>query len=274
MRRRRLRLGHPPRDRLLELASARPPRPRPSRSPGFSRGTGASARRARGPAAGAGAAPACAPSTSALMIRPPGPDPVSEPRSTPFSSAIRRASGLALTRPSPSPRWRGLAAGASGWVGEAELRGLGWSGGWGLRRGIRSMDARTPGAAGGAWTAEAVPTGVPRPPPLAPRRRRHRHRRPRTEPPLPRQPARSPRRSAACRPLGATISIRVPAASDSKTMFALSVSISTSSSPSATSSPTDFIHLSTVPSSIESESRGMTMSSAIRSRPRWSPARR
>ena len=43
-------------------------------------------------------------------------------------------------------------------------------------------------------------------------------------------------------------------------MFALSVSISTSSSPTATSSPTDFIHCRIVPSSIESESRGMTMS--------------
>ena len=43
-------------------------------------------------------------------------------------------------------------------------------------------------------------------------------------------------------------------------MFALSVSISTSSSPTATSSPTDFIQPRTVPSSIESERRGMTMS--------------
>ena len=43
-------------------------------------------------------------------------------------------------------------------------------------------------------------------------------------------------------------------------MFALSVSISTSSSPTATSSPTDFSHFSTVPSSIESERRGITMS--------------
>src|ERR1700743_1008604 len=43
-------------------------------------------------------------------------------------------------------------------------------------------------------------------------------------------------------------------------MFALSVSISTSSSPTATSSPICLTHLSTVPSSIESESRGMTMS--------------
>ena len=64
-------------------------------------------------------------------------------------------------------------------------------------------------------------------------------------------------------PSPATISINVPAASASKTMLALSVSISTSSSPTPTSSPTDFIHFRIVPSSIESESRGMTMSSAI-----------
>src|SRR5918999_286489 len=46
-------------------------------------------------------------------------------------------------------------------------------------------------------------------------------------------------------------------------MFALSVSISTSSSPTATSSPTDFIHLRTVPSSIESERRGITISTLM-----------
>src|SRR4051794_13651736 len=43
-------------------------------------------------------------------------------------------------------------------------------------------------------------------------------------------------------------------------MFALSVSISTSSSPTDTSSPTDLSHRRTVPSSMESESRGMTIS--------------
>src|SRR5215208_2531341 len=45
-------------------------------------------------------------------------------------------------------------------------------------------------------------------------------------------------------------------------MFALSVSISTSSSPTATSSPCDLIHRRIVPSSIESESLGMTISLA------------
>src|SRR5213592_3110530 len=40
-------------------------------------------------------------------------------------------------------------------------------------------------------------------------------------------------------------------------MVALSVSISTSSSPRRTSSPSDFSHLRIVPSSIESERRGI-----------------
>src|SRR3954447_8215211 len=43
-------------------------------------------------------------------------------------------------------------------------------------------------------------------------------------------------------------------------MFALSVSISTSSSPTATSSPTCFSQVRIVPSSIESERRGITTS--------------
>src|SRR5688500_1452131 len=43
-------------------------------------------------------------------------------------------------------------------------------------------------------------------------------------------------------------------------MFALSVSISTSSSPRLTSSPSDFSHLRIVPSSIESDRRGMETS--------------
>jgi hypothetical protein len=46
-------------------------------------------------------------------------------------------------------------------------------------------------------------------------------------------------------------------------MFALSVSISTSSSPSFTSSPGDFSQRRIVPSSMESDRRGMTMSWAI-----------
>jgi len=75
-------------------------------------------------------------------------------------------------------------------------------------------------------------------------------------------------------PSCASTSVSVPATSLSYAMFALSVSISTSSSPTATSSPTCFIHLSTVPSSIESDSRGMTISAIRASPPRASRARR
>src|ERR687886_2260405 len=47
-------------------------------------------------------------------------------------------------------------------------------------------------------------------------------------------------------------------------MLALSVSISTSSSPFETSSPADLSHLRIVPSSIESESRGIVTSGIAR----------
>ena len=109
--RRGLRLGHPPRDRLLEarevlrrglalaglglaghdggrrLALARlglgpPPRPAPR------------------PCA---PSPLAAASTSALTIRPPGPVPWSWPSSSPSSRAIRRATGDALARPPLPP---------------------------------------------------------------------------------------------------------------------------------------------------------------------------
>ena len=123
MRSGRLRFRHPPRDRLLELgqlddldlspwpsrASRRPPRVAPA------------------PAASAFAgAPSAAPSTSVLMIRPPGPEPVSPARSTPFSFAIRRAIGEALTRPSPfsssSPAGRRDRPLQAGWGRESQPR--------------------------------------------------------------------------------------------------------------------------------------------------------
>ena len=60
-------------------------------------------------------------------------------------------------------------------------------------------------------------------------------------------------------PSFATI-VSVPSESASYVMLALSVSISTSSSPRLTSSPSDFSHLRIVPSSIESERRGIATS--------------
>src|SRR3712207_9065987 len=50
-------------------------------------------------------------------------------------------------------------------------------------------------------------------------------------------------------------------------MLALSVSIPTISSPRRTSSPSDFSHLTIVPSSIESERRGIATSAMGRSGP-------
>src|ERR671932_1514656 len=57
-------------------------------------------------------------------------------------------------------------------------------------------------------------------------------------------------------------------------MLALSVSISTSSSPRFTSAPSDFSHLRIVPSSIESESRGIATAGMARriARVRQAPA--
>ena len=58
--------------------------------------------------------------------------------------------------------------------------------------------------------------------------------------------------------------ILVPAVSDSKVMFALSVSISAISWPWATSSPSATSHFRIVPSSMESDRRGIVISAAIR----------
>src|SRR6185437_7944680 len=67
--------------------------------------------------------PGCAPSTSALTIRPCGPEPFRLARSKPFCSAMRRASGDAKMRPprsSPACEGGGGAADGGGAVG-AEL---------------------------------------------------------------------------------------------------------------------------------------------------------
>ncbi len=76
-------------------------------------GAAAGAEAAAGAAAGAEAgAEAEAPSTSALTMRPCGPEPVKVVRSTPLSAAMRRASGEAKTR-LPSPVAGAAGAGAS-----------------------------------------------------------------------------------------------------------------------------------------------------------------
>jgi hypothetical protein len=109
---RRLRLGHPPRDDLLgarELLVAHVALGGPGLGDGRGGRSGGGERlpRARPGAAGGGAAATGAadaspvPSTSPRTIRPPGPLPRTAVRSMPFSRAIRRATGEALTPSSP-----------------------------------------------------------------------------------------------------------------------------------------------------------------------------
>ena len=104
---------------------------------------------AAGAAGCEGALPA-APSTSALTMRPPGPEPWSAPRSTPCASARRRASGLALTR-APSAFGWAAGAGARSWRGRRgrggrrrlRLRRFGLGGGGrGLRFRLRGRAGR------------------------------------------------------------------------------------------------------------------------------------
>ena len=73
--------------------------------------------------------------------------------------------------------------------------------------------------------------------------------------------------SAAVPPSGTTISASVPVVSASSETVALSVSISAISSPRVTVSPTAFSHLTTVASSIESESLGIRTSTVVCSPP-------
>src|SRR5262249_21904225 len=69
--------------------------------------------------------------------------------------------------------------------------------------------------------------------------------------------------SAAEPPSATTSSASTPSCSASYTIVALSVSTSTSGSPLATGSPGAFSHATIVPSSIESESRGIMTSTTV-----------
>src|SRR3954470_19811718 len=232
-------------------------------------------------------------STSALTMRPPGPVPSSVERSIPCSRAIRRATGEAFGRPplpsaagalsacdcapppSPSPPSRSapppspFAAGCSSRSSssasassESSSRASADS-----SSSPSSGSSSPPSSSGSAASSSSVFVAVPPPseessspsalasfsasPP------------PSEEPPPP-----SPMRAmtspiASVAPSSATIS-SVPSASASYVIVALSVSISTSSSPFETSSPSDLSHLRIVPSSIESESRGIVTSGIAR----------
>ena len=67
---------------------------------------------------------------------------------------------------------------------------------------------------------------------------------------------------AAVSPSATRIWSNVPSRSASYSIVALSVSISTRGWPRVTSAPSATSHFATVPSSIESERRGMTISAA------------
>ena len=131
--------------------------------------------------------PCAAASTSALTIRPPGPEPLSWPSSTPISRAIRFATGEALTR-SPPPLPEGASACAGAGSGASS------------RLPLPEVSSSSSSSASGSSLARRSP---PRPrPPRAPRpwalppRRRPRPRRRLTRRPA----ARSSRRPGACRP--------------------------------------------------------------------------
>ncbi len=174
VRRGGLRLGHPPGDGLLELRQVLggPPFPWPSPGARAAPGVGSGGRRRRGAAAGAaGAGPAAiARSTSALTIRPPGPEPESAARSSPFSLAIRRARGEALTLPSP------VAAAGRGRRGRRD----------GGARLVAPPQRASDGAGSAAASGLRAFAAAPSPDGCSPAR----------------PPARSPGRSAACPPRG------------------------------------------------------------------------
>src|SRR5947209_7653879 len=182
--------------------------------------------------------------TSSLTMRPSGPDPFSDARSTPISAARRLASGEALTPsccwPSSPPRSRGVgceaAGGASGAVcfGAADFcAGSRSSATCAVGSGSFGLDPAAPSFFGGAsfaaGSAPASPIFATGAPILA----------------------------------GTPCSTRicsVPSASASRSNVALSDSTSARTSPVFTSSPLFFFHSTMVPSSILSDSFGILMS--------------
>ena len=119
---------------------------------------GASASAGAGSAWGvaAGAAASFAPARSAFTTRPFGPDPVSVARSMPCCDASRRASGLALTRPSPpADGSAGARAGAGGAPGALpSAGGRPWS--------SAALASREIGVPSSPFTLGSVGSGRPR----------------------------------------------------------------------------------------------------------------
>src|SRR3954468_21493776 len=229
-------------------------------------------------------APDAAASTSALTIRPPGPVPSIFERSMSCSRAMRRATGAPFARPplpsaagarsasavaSPPPS-RSPSDSARGWASSASsaCSSSSASGSSSCSSASGSSSGSSPSPSSSASSSEVF-VAVPPPSeesssPSALASFSDSSCPPPSDDPPPPSPMRamtSPTASVA--PSSATIS-SVPSASASYVIVALSVSISTSSSPFETSSPSALSHLRIVPSSMESDRRGIVMSGIAR----------
>src|SRR5260370_18226 len=198
------------------------------------------ARAALGSPAATGAAPGAAPglanSTSALTMRPFGPLPVIRERASPFSAAMRLASGEARMRP-PAGAAAGFAAGAAGATGAgapgAGARRTGAAGA-GLAAGGGAPAAGF-GAGAGAGAAPACTPGSP-------------------------SSTRIPSTAMTATPSapsGTTIWPILPSSTPPTSMVALAVSISHLTWPDLTVAPTFTCHLASLPSVIVSDSAGI-----------------
>ena len=204
------------------------------------------------------------------MIRPCGPEPLSAESSTPFCWAMRRASGLANTRPpcgpaapfafAPSP-FAAAPDGApptsvgfcafteapppppeEGCTGapavSATLSGC-------SSRMARGSEAEAPGV---GWSAP-VATGAGAAPPSSP---------------SPFSRAMGALTFTPSEPAGTRIASSTPSSTASTSMVALSVSISAITWPASTVSPSLTSHLASVPSSMVGDRAGMRMSITAR----------
>ena len=194
---------------------------------------GGAALGADGAAAALGVLPA-APSTSALTIRPPGPEPVSEARSMPCASASRRASGLAFTLSPPDFAAGCAGAGAGGGGAGAGVSLAGWPA-------PVSPPSLATGSLAGGGAALAEEASSPSPAIIAIT-----------------VPTFTP-----SEPSGTSICAIVPSSTASNSIVALSVSISARISPDLTLSPSFTSHLASVPSSMVGDKAGILSSIGI-----------
>ena len=172
-------------------------------------------------------------STSRRTMRPPSPLPATLPISMPFSSAIFLANGDALRRPL-------VVAGAA--TGAATATAAGADTGAGATAGAAAAKGAGAAAAGMAAASDAIKAAT-------------------SSPSLPRMAKMES--TLAVWPLSTPMCRSTPSWKDSNSIVALSVSISASTSPLFTLSPTFLCHAATVPSVMVSLSLGMRTISAI-----------